>query len=70
MSSQGDFVEWQFSSERMTVLVVECEGVVTDAAPIVRRFIGQSVDRLESWMRRQGGFCKFLVARGDDARGE
>lgn len=48
---------WWLSSERMTVLVALDERrVIVDAAPIVRRFIGQPASRLGDWMRRQGGF--------------
>jgi len=44
----------------MTVLVITDEAcVITDAAPIVRRFIGQPIDNLVNWMKRQGGFLFY-----------
>lgn len=52
---------WYLSTPRMTVLVeVNRQKVVTDAAPIVRVFIGQPLANLVRWMKKQGG----LVVRG------
>lgn len=39
----------------MTVLVDVQDGLITKAAPVVRKFIGQPVGNLVRWMRRQGG---------------
>jgi len=49
---------WQLSSHRMTVAVIVSDGVIVDAAPVVRKFVGQSLVSLEMWMFRQGGFEK------------
>lgn len=53
---------WWVSSERMTFAVkVDGYGIVTEAAPIARKFIGQPAANLGAWMRRQGGFlCERL----------
>ena len=45
------------SSKRMTVGVeVDDAGIIRQAAPIVRKFIGQPVENLVRWMSRQEGF--------------
>ena len=44
------------STERMTVLVESEAGVITNAPPIVRKFVGQRLSALERWMRKQPGF--------------
>lgn len=54
-------VKYWLSSVKMTVLVVCRSGVVVYAAPVVRRFIGQSLRSLESWMVSQGGFRKVTL---------
>lgn len=48
--------KWWLSSRRMTVVVEEQGNLVVDAAPIVRKFIGQPLENLTRWMRRQGGY--------------
>lgn len=46
-----------FSTERMTVeVVVDTKGVVVEAAPVVRTFVGQRVRNLADWLRKQPGF--------------
>jgi hypothetical protein len=46
-----------YSSRVMTVRVeVDNRGVITYAAPVVRRFIGQPCANLQRWMSKQGGF--------------
>ena len=47
---------WWLSSRAMTVAVQTRNGIITEAPPIARRFIGRPAGALESWMRRQGGF--------------
>lgn len=47
---------WWLSTEKMTVGVAIEEGLIVEAAPIVRRFIGQPSKNLGNWMRKQGGF--------------
>lgn len=59
LESQGEGVmsqEWWLSTRRMTFQATVNKGIVVDAAPIARRFIGQSFKRLKDWLRRQGGF--------------
>lgn len=51
---------WQLSNDRLTVrVVVEQRGgswIVAEAAPMVRRFIGQESQALRRWMNRRPGF--------------
>lgn len=48
---------WWVSSERITCLVVtDDRDIVIDAAPILRKFIGQPAKNVGRWMRKQGGF--------------
>ena len=41
---------------RMTVKVATRDGVIVEAAPIVRKFIGQRGQDLVAWMKTHGGF--------------
>ena len=44
------------SSERMTICVsIDAAGIIVSAPAIVKRFKGQHIDRLRSWMSKQGG---------------
>ena len=43
------------SNRVFTVRVEATDGVITEAAPIVRKFLGQPVGNLLHWARRQGG---------------
>lgn len=57
---------WQLSSRRFTVLVVTDTGdIITDAAPVVRRFVGQPIGNLELWLSRQGGFERRPLSDGE-----
>lgn len=48
--------EYWISSLRMTVgVTVNNAGVIVDAAPVVRKFIGQPFKNLTRWMEQQGG---------------
>jgi hypothetical protein len=51
---------WQLSSETMTVMVrtvdIGAGPVITQAAPVVRRFERQPLANLTGWMRGQGGY--------------
>jgi hypothetical protein len=38
----------------MTVLVKTKNGIITEAAPIVRVFVGQPLDNLAVWMDKMG----------------
>jgi hypothetical protein len=50
------------SSEKMTVMIkADDSGKIYSAAPIVRKFIGQHMSRLEDWMKRQGSFRKVKL---------
>jgi hypothetical protein len=46
--------KWRLSNEKMTVLVKTKNGIITEAAPIVRVFIGQPLDNLAVWMDKMG----------------
>jgi hypothetical protein len=43
--------KWWLSSPRMTVGVKVSNGLIVEAAPIVRVFIGQSFTNLLRWMK-------------------
>jgi hypothetical protein len=58
---------WQLSSRRMTVFVATENKVITDAAPVVRKFVGQPIDNLELWLSRQGGFERRQLNAGQSA---
>lgn len=57
--------EWQLSSHRMTVFVATKNKTIVDAAPIVKKFVGQTIDRLEFWLSRQGGFERRQLRHGE-----
>jgi hypothetical protein len=45
------------SSPRMTFAVdIDKDGIITEAAPIARVFIGQHIKRLRRWMESHGEF--------------
>ena len=50
------------SCSKMTVMVeVDNKGRVVDAAPVVRRFIGQPFRNLTLWFKKLGGLrCKQI----------
>jgi hypothetical protein len=43
-----------FSCKKFTVRLKVKDEVITDAAPIVRRFKGQSLQNLETWVLNKG----------------
>jgi len=46
---------WWLSSPRMTVTVKTDKWTeIVDAAPIVRKFVGQHLNDLVRWMKKQG----------------
>lgn len=45
---------WYVSSDIATCLVEEQDGVITDAAPIYGKFIGQPAKSLGDWLRSKG----------------
>ena len=56
---------WWYSNVSMTVRVVESDGKVVDAAPVVRKFIGQPLSALRGWMEKKGGFMSELLSKYD-----
>lgn len=50
---------WWISTQRMTVGVLVFDETVMEAPPIVRKFIGQSINALRGWMRKQPGYREF-----------
>jgi hypothetical protein len=44
------------STNKMTVLAVSQGGYLVDGPPIIRKFIGQPMDNLMKWMKKQDGF--------------
>ena len=48
-------MKYWVSCNRFTVRVTVVDGRITDAAPVLRRFIGQPFDNLLAWARRLGG---------------
>lgn len=50
------------SSESMTVAVsVNSDGIITRTPAIVYKFVGQPLDNLRKWMRKQGGFREGVL---------
>jgi hypothetical protein len=47
---------WWLYTERMTVVVRVDNGLVVEAPPIVRKFIGQPQENLLRWLSFQPGF--------------
>jgi|WetSurMetagenome_2_1015567.scaffolds.fasta_scaffold02484_24 hypothetical protein len=43
---------WQISNEKFTFKVYTLNGIITDAAPIAKRFIGQPLDNLANWLNK------------------
>jgi len=50
----------------MTVLVVERNQIVVDAAPVVRWVVGQSLSTLVRWLSKQGRVSKILLESEDE----
>lgn len=48
--------EWWLSTEKMTVYAKVVQGRVVETSPIINVFLGQPLDNLRRWLRRQGGF--------------
>lgn len=54
---------WWMSNDKMTVKVVsDNSGVITDAAPVVRKFVGQPLRSLSVWMNRLPGFVMQRIS--------
>jgi len=46
----------------MTIAVdVDSDGKIIKTAPIAKRFIGQKFEKLEKWMKKQGGYYKKVI---------
>lgn len=45
---------WYVSNEQITCLVGLRDGVIVEAPPILRKFIGQPPKNLGNWFRKQG----------------
>ena len=59
--------EFWLSTNRMTIWVKSENGIIVDAAPIARRFIGQPGKNLQAWLRKQGGFQWAELKKKPDA---
>lgn len=61
--------EWWVTSKRMTVWVQTRWNIITDAAPIVKCFIGQPLDNLLNWLMKSTGDVKYRrIDNVSDAR--
>ena len=46
---------WYLTSAKMSVRVdTDDNGTIADAAPVVRKFVGQHIDNLKRWMQCDG----------------
>ena len=60
--SQTATLTWRLSIPQMTVMVKTGEDRrIVEAAPIVRKFVGQPLDNLVQWMDRKGGVDVMLL---------
>jgi hypothetical protein len=50
------------STERMTIGAEVRDGLIVNAAPIARKFIGQPSKNLGTWLRNQGGFMAERIS--------
>lgn len=58
---------WRLSNEQMTVRVItSSHGTIIDAAPIVRKFIGQPFDNLARWMNQMSPVDVILMEKRRD----
>ena len=52
-------MKWWFSCNKFTVFVeTDDDSVIAKTAPVVRKFVGQPLSKLEAWFRGFGGFEK------------
>lgn len=58
-------MERQLSSPKMTVWIKTKGPMIIEAAPIVRKFVGQYWTDLLAWMRKQGEVHCFILNVGD-----
>ena len=67
VSSHRAIPAWRLLLPQMTVMVKTREDPrIVEAAPIVRKFVGQPLDDLVRWMDRKGGVDVMLLQ--SDAR--
>jgi hypothetical protein len=61
-------ITWWLTNQKMTVMVVVQNTKIIDAAPIVRKFIGQPFQNIVGWMSRIApGFQRnWLIIEDDD----
>jgi hypothetical protein len=53
-------MSYWLSSNRMTVIVdTDDDGIIVYGSPIVRKFIGQHLANLISWLDKQGGLLLY-----------
>lgn len=58
---------YRLSSPRMTVLVkTNDRGEIVDAAPVVRRFVGQRLQALWAWLVKLDGERNVTIDRLDE----
>lgn len=61
---------YRLSSKRMTVAVdVDEQSIIREAAPVVRRFLGQPLAHLVRWMQQQGEFEMQQVLPAPEGEG-
>lgn len=53
---------YQVSNNKFTCLVVtDNDGIITDAAPILHKFVGQHKDNLKKWMNKLGKWNVYTL---------
>lgn len=55
---KGFIDTYWYSTTKMTIMVEEEDGVIIKAPPIVYKFLGQPLVRLEKWLQKQEGYRK------------
>lgn len=55
-------MKYVLSSYKMSVFVeTDQRDIIIDTANITRKFIGQPINNLRNWLRRQGGFWEEAI---------
>ena len=44
------------STHRMTVYATVKDGIVVECSPIISKFVGQHINNLRNWLKKQGGY--------------
>ena len=55
-------VTWWVSCRRFTAKAVVIDGRIVDAAPILRKFIGQPITNLLDWARSLGDYRAEIIS--------